>query len=156
MLNAQHYSFNMEGVNIEFNYQIDTSLIRGNIVLKNEMNRSIYVPFLSDTSLYYFVLNKSIYSYFGITRSMLGTANLGGRVLLNEVKVDDSIKVDIILPYSGQMPEKYYIGVDFIKEEDLKQQSIEVDENNNKISSTKDYVARCKSLYFIGNPFIKE
>lgn len=152
MISAQHYSFNIEGVNIEFNYQINESLISENIVLKNETNSSIYMPFLSDTSLYYFVLKESAYSYFGITRSMLGPANLGGRVLLREVKGGDSIKVDIIVPYSGQTLDTYHIGVDFIKEEDLKKRGIEVDVENNKITSTKDYMEKCKTFYFICNP----
>jgi len=155
MISAQHYSFNIEGINIEFNYQIDKSMISESVVLKNETNNSIYVPFLSDTSLYYFVLQKSVYSYFGITRSLLGPANLGGRVLLREVKGGDSINVDIVVPYSGQTLETYHIGVDFIKEEDLKQRGIEVDEKINKISKTKDYMVKCKTFYFISNPILK-
>lgn len=152
LVHAQKFTHYIDGIQLKCVFEINEQVINESFLLKNTTNKSIYVPSLSDTSLYYFLLNKKSYSYIGVKSSMLGPANLGGRVLLNEVKAGDSLAINIVVPNKQEGIETYLISVDFIKEEDIKRKKVELKENS-LVMEMQDYMEWGKYYYFTYNPF---
>ncbi len=151
-VHAQKFSYYIDGVQLECVFEINKQAINERFLLKNNTNKSIYVPFVTDTSLYYFLLNKKSYSYLGVKSSMLGPANLGGRVLLNEIKTGDSLSINIVVPNNQEKIETYLISIDFIKEKDIKRKKVELKENS-LVMEMQDYMEKGKYYYFTYNPF---
>lgn len=149
---AQNFTYYMDGIQLECVFEINEQTINESFVLKNKTNESIYVPSISDTSLYYFLHNKKLYSYLGVKSSMLGPANLGGRVLLNEVKGGDSLTINIALPNNQRDIETYLISIDFIKGKDIKRKKVELKENS-LVMGMQAYLEKGKYYYFTYNPF---
>lgn len=153
LITAQQYSFNIDGIILEFNYQINTNTIIENVSVKNETSESIFIPYIADTSLHCFILQNNSYSYLGIKHSILGPANLGGKVFLMEVKGGKYIDIKYSVPYSRQPITEYHIAIDFIKKEDLSGQ-IEVNEST-VATSSKKYMRKSKCFYFISKTSMK-
>lgn len=151
-VHAQKFSYYIDGVQLECVFEINKQAINESFLLKNNTNKSIYVPSVSDTSLYYFLLNKKSYSYLGVKSSMLGPANLGGRVLLNEIKTGDSLSINIVVPNNQEKIETYLISIDFIKGKDIKRKKVELKENS-LVMEMQDYMEKGKYYYFTYNPF---
>lgn len=152
---AQHFSFITEEIYVEFNYQIKEQQINVNVLLNNTTKSSIYIPVLSDTSLYFFTLQEKVYSNFGIINSLLGPPNLAGKVLLKEVKGGDSISFEVIVLYKEDYIDEYIVTFDYIKAVDIKKRKAEVDINSIIISSI-NYTKNCKSFSFASNLSQKE
>lgn len=151
-VHAQKFTYYIDGVLLECVFEITEQTINESFLLENKTNSSIYVPAISDTSLYYFLLNKKLYSYLGVKSSMIGPANLGGRVLLNKVKAGDSLALNIVIDSNLKDVEMYLISIDFIMEEDVKRKKVELKENS-LVMEMQDYMERGKYYYFTYNPF---
>lgn len=78
---------------------------------------------------------------------MLGIANLGGRVLLNEVKAGDSLTINIVVPNNQKDIETFLISIDFIMEKDIKRKKVELKENS-LVMEMQAYMEKGKYYYF--------
>jgi hypothetical protein len=148
-LYAQKFSFKLEGIHTEYVFHLADDHINKRIVMINTTEKSVFIPIISDTSMYHFTIKGSVYSYLGVKTSLLGPPNLGGWVILKELKPADSVVLEITIPYQNEVIDKYKFNIDFITKKALKKVKVEISKQDNVMLKTLDYLEHCKSSFFV-------
>jgi hypothetical protein len=108
-----------DSVSITYVIKEDSTFFFETIQIYNLSHQAIYVPEIQNRGLYFFVLNKTLHSYFGVMASKLGTPNLSLDVKLIKIPPSEKFEYSHNISKVGSGLKFYYFSFDYLKDSDL-------------------------------------
>jgi hypothetical protein len=108
-----------DGMRIIFWLKEDGLFLNERVSIENLSQEAIYIPDVQNRDIYFFILNTTAYSYFGVRASLLGSPSLASEVKLLEIPSRHKIEVSIKVRRKSSALKDYYYSFDYLKKSDL-------------------------------------
>lgn len=115
----KRFVLSTDSIKIVYILKEDSSNVFEDIQIQNFSYESIYIPDVKNRDIYFFALNYSLYSNFGVMNSILGTPNLSQEVAMIKIGSKQNMNFSINIQKKNKDIRNYFFSADYITEYDM-------------------------------------
>lgn len=104
-----------DSISVKYIMSEDSLRITERVEISNLSQHNIFIPDIRNRDIYFFILNNTLYSHFGIMTSKLGMPNLSLDVKLIKIAPEEIYSLDLSIPKGEIVVVNSVFSFDYIR-----------------------------------------